>query len=1601
MVIFRILLILFCFFCSNIYSQTVSIDSSISVEDLIETHLFEGCIEVSYVSTVIDGSINGLSSFGAFSKSNSNFPLTNGIILSTGNANSAGNTIITEDLNEGSTNWGTDSDLFDELGITNTLNATSIEFDFISALDKVRFEYLLASEEYLQSEYICDNEDSFVLLIREASSTGSYTNIATVGPNNFISPGLIHPDIFGFCTAENGSFFDNYPIGDTNFDGRTTTISSTANITPNVLYHAKLIIADSGDQNFDSAVFIKTSMVIPELELGNDLSSCASSIPLNADIGINPVRYDWYFNDVLVLADGPSSFTADQTGNYSVKVTIPLNQTECIYEDSISVTLSSVQTINPISDYVLCDSNGDGIETFDLFTKNPDVLAAAPPATYDISYHYTLAEAEANISRITSSIQNSSNPQIVYVRLEEDTGCLAYAPINLVVSPIPPLPILDPFIVCDDDAVRDQTTALNLMSFNTTITAGDANLGVSYHLTFTEATMGTNSLPSNHVASSIQLYARIFNIATRCFNVTPIDIEVYNTPVLSTDPIFLDACDPDHDGFASFNLETALPQIIADLTGLTASFYTSSINAHSKTDPIPNPTNYTNITIWEQEIYVRIEDDISGCFSVRPFEIHTNLLLSETNLEKITFCDDDGDGMHTFSLDLVSDRIKNMLPGLTITYYETRDDQNNNIPITTPTYTFSGSTLTLFVDIESSSCLEQTQIVFELIDVVQFANIPDQRLCDTDADGFTNLNLNNFSASVTGNLSGFQVFYYETFSNAENNIGALPNNYINITNPQTLYVSVTESATTCADISSFEISVVPAPEINMPTPIIICDDDTDGFSIINLENLIPSLTSMPSSVDFSFFENLNNAALDSDPIVSTTAFNAETQTLYIRAEETLTPLRCPVIIPLSVIVNTLPIIPVIVNYDICVDSSSNPSFLFNTRDIEILNGQVGKEVFYYEDAGFTNLINKNSPYFGSSFPQTIYVKVDNITDSNCFSTSSLEINTLSFPVYNNTINIDIAQCESGVIDGKINIDLNAIAATLTQGISPAPMISFFSSFVNADTNFNPLPLNYENTSNPQTLFIRIEHNNNGCYLIDDFGINVLSTPLVEQNNNITQCDIDYDGLSVFNLNDYEIGIFDVRQNFLVSSYFLSLEALENGFPEINAIDTFQTTSNPQTIYIKVLNTASQCFSSAPLTLTSILPPAINQISEYVICDPNTPTFDLLDLNILFSTETQNITLQYFETLMNAKDQLDTITDYNYQIGSTPLFVRIQNTVTNCFYIHNFNFIVHPNPIANQLPNLENCDDDFDGILDFDLSPQTVLILGSQTSTNFSVSYHKDMADAVLNNAPLNEIHRVTNFDTVFARIINTVTDCVSYSQFTITVNPLPIVNIPQQLICLDNLPLIVSAETFNTGDTYLWSTGQTTNEISIDTIGTYSVTVTTPNGCSDTSNFEVLISEAATIEFTEVLNFTDPNSITITVNGIGDYRYKLDNGPLQISNFFNFVTLGYHTITVVDLNGCKETTKDVLVINAQKFFTPNDDTYFDTWNIIGIETLPGSTIFIFDRFGKLLKNLDHNSSGWDGTFNGAKMPATDYWFLAKIKTPTEQFDYKGHFALKR
>uniref|UniRef100_UPI0035BE6488 T9SS type B sorting domain-containing protein n=1 Tax=Gilvibacter sp. TaxID=2729997 RepID=UPI0035BE6488 len=75
--------------------------------------------------------------------------------------------------------------------------------------------------------------------------------------------------------------------------------------------------------------------------------------------------------------------------------------------------------------------------------------------------------------------------------------------------------------------------------------------------------------------------------------------------------------------------------------------------------------------------------------------------------------------------------------------------------------------------------------------------------------------------------------------------------------------------------------------------------------------------------------------------------------------------------------------------------------------------------------------------------------------------------------------------------------------------------------------------------------------------------------------------------------------------------------------------------------------------------------------------------------------------------------------------------------------------------------------------------------------------------------------------------------------------------------------------------------------------------------------------------------------------------------------------------------------------------------YHDTWNIIGIASNPTAQIYIYDRFGKLLKQLSPLGPGWDGTYNGNPMPSSDYWFQVIYEEDEVEKEFRGHFTLKR
>ena len=172
----------------------------------------------------------------------------------------------------------------------------------------------------------------------------------------------------------------------------------------------------------------------------------------------------------------------------------------------------------------------------------------------------------------------------------------------------------------------------------------------------------------------------------------------------------------------------------------------------------------------------------------------------------------------------------------------------------------------------------------------------------------------------------------------------------------------------------------------------------------------------------------------------------------------------------------------------------------------------------------------------------------------------------------------------------------------------------------------------------------------------------------------------------------------------------------------------------------------------------------------------------------------------------------------------------------------------------------------------------------------------------------------------------------------------------------------------------------------------------TPNGsCVTSTTWQVTVAEKRTN--LEILIINNKTIVANVENANDLLLYQLDNGIFQSSNVFENVKNGCHTINVTDLKGCTAISSSVFVFDYPKFFTPNEDGYNDYWKI-DIENST-TTLQIFDRYGKFLKQLFQNEDGWDGTYNGQKLPSTDYWFVLKYEECGLSKTFKSHFSLKR
>ena len=638
-------------------------------------------------------------------------------------------------------------------------------------------------------------------------------------------------------------------------------------------------------------------------------------------------------------------------------------------------------------------------------------------------------------------------------------------------------------------------------------------------------------------------------------------------------------------------------------------------------------------------------------------------------------------------------------------------------------------------------------------------------------------------------------------------------------------------------------------------------------------------------------------------------------------------------------------------------------------------------------------------------------------------------------------NVSLFQCDQDT-DGVTIFNLNEANALISSNHTNESF-SYYHNYSDAEqgnTNAIASPIDYENLStdpliNPNQIFVRVE-TVEGCALVSELNLFV-STTQVPANFSIPpypQCYDDSDGITSFDFSASEaiiLGLFPPTQSLTVSYYETEVDALSEINPIVAISNYENTTGFNQTIWVRLdSDIDNSCVGLGPYVELVVNPlPDLNtpSIPTFCVSGPNTETVDLnsqFDAEILGAQAATDFTVDYYLTLSDAQNNTAAVSSITNTTSLETVFYRIFNNSTGCSDISQFDIPFFDTPQANSFSSLPECETDNDGLFLFDTSNLEATVLGSQI--NMSVAYF----DALGN--PLQDANGAiitSPFPAIFLTASQRITVVVSNAtcvdaviDIDFVVHPNTNFLVEDVVICNGTSELIeLDLEDPTLNFNYQWTLpdlsviNTTQPELVASQLGDYQVTVSNLNGsCSRSQFFEVFESEppSITLENITIVEGTSNNSIVVDEAALGSANYEFElvdeNGNLvaayqDAGNFYQ-LTGGFYSLYVRDELQCAEVVITVPVLYIPNFFTPNNDGYNDTWGIKGV--ISGDYIFskisIFDRYGKLLKNMSINSNFWNGTYNGARLPTSDYWYAIELtKSDGSVFVKQGHFTLRR
>ncbi len=1078
-------------------------------------------------------------------------------------------------------------------------------------------------------------------------------------------------------------------------------------------------------------------------------------------------------------------------------------------------------------------------------------------------------------------------------------------------------------------------------------------------------------------------------IATSCPVTTDfVNVEFY-TPIITPAPINLFKC---NSGSANYTFNLSINSPIVTVPNTQVSYHSSLANATSNTNPRPNnfTTAASNLptTIW-----IRIEDITTKCFITKSFQLRLTPPPTANLVGDLTLCET-APGTYTANFN-ISSQTATILSGQSnaiydVSYYLNATDANTGSNSINSSVTLTSGNATVYARIQTTTdpnCYSTTN--FKLIVIPR--PIIDSKINQFVCNSYTLPALVNPGNYYSGPNQGLPML----------NAGDV------ITVDQIIYLySTTATTPSCPIESNFIVKIVTPTEVN-PTDVIVCDQYQLPITPFGLRYF--SLPGGPSG---------GGTELAAGSTITTLG----TTTIYTYFSSTDLANPCILEYPFNITINSTPTILPLVNVFECSSYSLPP---LAVGDYYTFDSNTGIYTPAVSPVTSTTTLYVFATSNGCTTPVTIftvYINTLGYTNINeCVSYTLPPIpvgeyrdapngggNLIQPGLITTTTTIYTYIPGAGCTTDSFTITINAPFVTTPSNMLACvsyvlpPQVDGADYFTLAGGPTTPgnvqLIPNVSTLTTTTTIYIyKPSTTVLGCYNEKPWLIIINTKPKIDSRSNVDQC----------------------------NSYVLS--PLRNGayYDDPNGVSPLAagtTISTNDRIYIYAANPNDPtCFSENFFDIS------ING----VVADPIPTQLSYCDSFTFPPLPTPNN--YYYDAPGGPMGGGNIIAPGTTVTATTvlPMYYIYYETGDrlNCSDEKPFSIIVTPRPVANVVNTIETCDSFAanDGIFEFDLTSLAIRnqVLNGQTpDANFTLTFYTSLADANNVNAiPIGNPATYQNdnpfSDSVWIRIANNTSAvaCFDVVELNLIINLFPEPQLlPEYFICEDyESGTLLNPATLDSGISganYLfeWTLdgvafGGNTPSITTPLVGNYVVKATnTTTLCFRTASAKV-IKYTPYLELTYSDAFVYPTFISVNVLGAGsgNYEYQLDNLPYQDSNIFNNVFPGEHQISVRDKDGhCNPVPLNAVIINYPKFFTPNGDGYNESWNIPQlILSNPNAPIFIYDRYGKLLKQISPSGNGWNGMFNGQPLPSSDYWFTVDYDEKGTSKVFKSHFSLKR